>query len=129
MKFLVLMMSFWATNLAPIDLKTANLSPITKAISEGDATTLGAFFDETVDLTVLNKQDFLNKNRAVETVRQFFQNNKPKAFNAIHQSTSKGANSQYTLGDLTTATGSYRVYLYYRVSGDKVIIQEMRIEK
>lgn len=129
MKILMMMMSIWSFNLLPAPMPTTNLSPITKAISEGNATALGAYFDATVDLTVLNKQDFLDKNKATESIRQFFQTNKPKSFNAMHQGTSKGANSQYTLGDLVTTTGSYRVYLYYRVSGDKITIQEMRIEK
>ena len=47
----------------------------------------------------------------------------------VHQGTSKGNASHYTIGDMQTASGNYRVYLYYKSAGDKVLIQEMRIEK
>ncbi|MFM2266718.1 MAG: hypothetical protein RL757_158 [Bacteroidota bacterium] len=128
MKILIVMMSAYVSFFNPAP-PAVNLSPITKALSEGDAAALGSFFDATIDLTVLTKQDLLDKSKATETLRQFFQSNKPKSFNAMHQGTSKGANSQYTLGDLITANGTFRVYLYYRVTGDKILIQEMRIEK
>lgn len=106
-----------------------NLGLISKAISEGDATTLGAYFDNNIDLTILSSQDILPRTKAIDQIAQFFAKNKPKSFNAVHQGSSKGNGSHYTIGDMPTASGTFRVYLYYRASGDKVIIQEMRIEK
>lgn len=106
-----------------------NLSSISKAIGEGDATALGTYFDNNIDLTILTKQDILPRTKAVEQITQFFAKNKPKSFSPVHQGSSKGNGSHYTIGDMSTTAGTFRVYLYYRASGDKAIIQEMRIEK
>lgn len=133
MKTLALMICFFclvSANLPLTNIDTnPNLSLIAKAISDGDATALGTYFDNNIDLTVLDKQDILPRTKAVEQVAQFFAKNKPKSFNAVHQGSSKGNSSHYTIGDMPTTTGNFRVYLYYRASGDKAIIQEMRIEK
>ena len=128
MKALILILSF----VAPFSLSSQlaeNISIITKAIGDGDAATLGNYFDASVELTILDKQDVLDKTQATEAVKSFFSKNKPRSYNMVHQGTSKGNASHYTIGDLQTASGNYRVYLYYKSVGDKVLIQEMRIEK
>lgn len=128
MKTLILILSL----VVPSSLSTPmaeNISIITKALSDGDAATLGNYFDNSVELTVLDKQDVLDKAKATEAVKGFFMKNKPRAYNMVHQGTSKGSSSHYTIGDMQTASGSFRVYLYYKSSGDRILIQEMRIEK
>ena len=128
MKTLILILSFFATSSLPSQ-NLDNMSIISKAISEGDATTLGNYFDANVELTLVDKQDVLDKTQATAAVKDFFAKNKPRAFNPVHQGTSKGNSSHYTIGDMPTASGNFRVYLYYKTSGTNVIIQEMRIEK
>lgn len=109
---------------------TPNISIITKAIGDGDAATLGNYFDSSVELTILKEQDVLDKTKATDAVKNFFMKNKPRAYNMVHQGTSKGSVSHYIIGDMQTASGTYRVYLYYKsAGGDRVLIQEMRIEK
>ncbi len=129
MKTLIFVLSFvfpfsMSNNLTP------NISIITKAIGDGDAATLGSYFDSTLELTILDKQDVLDKIKATEAVKNFFMKNKPRAYNMVHQGTSKGTASHYTIGDMQTANGTFRVYLYYKsVGSDRALIQEMRIEK
>ena len=128
MKALILILSF----VVPFSLSSQlaeNISIITKAIGDGDAATLGNYFDASVELTILDKQDVLDKSQATEALKNFFLKNKPRSYNMVHQGTSKGNASHYTIGDMQTASGNYRVYLYYKSVGDKVLIQEMRIEK
>ncbi len=128
MKALILILSLVAPFSSPSQL-TENISIITKAIGDGDAATLGNYFDASVELTILDKQDVLDKSQATEALKNFFSKNKPRSYNMVHQGTSKGNASHYTIGDMQTVSGNYRVYLYYKSAGDKVLIQEMRIEK
>ncbi len=128
MKALILILSFVAPFSSSSQL-AENISIIAKAIGDGDAATLGNYFDASVELTILDKQDVLDKTQATEALKNFFLKNKPRAYNIVHQGTSKGNASHYTIGDMQTASGNYRVYLYYKSAGDKVLIQEMRIEK
>ena len=115
--------------LMPVAMEQPNLATVTKALSEGDASTLGNYLDNTVELTILASQNVYNKAQATAVLNDFFTKNKPRSFNAVHQGSSKGSASHYTIGDLSSATGNYRVYLYYKSVGDKPVIQEIRIEK
>ena len=113
----------------PATFLMPNMVPVTKALSEGDASTLANYHDESVDITILDKQSVQNKTQATGALRDFFGKNKPRTFNIVHQGSSKGADSHYTIGDLAANSGNFRVYLYYKSAGDKPIIQEIRIEK
>ncbi len=106
-----------------------NLGGISKALSEGDAAALGGYFDQNVELTILDKQDQFDKTQAMQAVKDFFAKNAPKSFNSVHQGAAKGGTGHYIIGDLTAATGNFRVYFYYKAATDKILIQEMRIEK
>ena len=125
MKTLVILFAFFL----PVSAPMPNLAPVTKALSEGDAATLGTYLDNSVDLTLFDKQTVVDKATATTTLRDFFSKNKPKSFNIVHQGSSKGAGSHYTIGDLSVASGNLKVYLYYKAAGDKPVIQEIRIEK
>lgn len=125
MKTLIILFAF----LLPVAAVAPNLAPVTKALSEGDAATLGSYLDNSVDLTLFDKQTVVDKGTATATLREFFSKNKPKSFNTVHQGTSKGADSHYTIGDLSATSGNFRVYLYYVGVGEKPVIKEIRIEK
>ena len=106
-----------------------SIAALNKAMSDGDAVTIGGYFDQTVELTLLDKLNVLDKKAAITALNYFFVKNKPRAFNEVHQGASKGSASHYSIGDLATAPSTYRVYLYYKVVNEKPVIQEMRIEK
>jgi Domain of unknown function (DUF4783) len=125
MKTLVILFAF----LLPVTAITPNLTPVTKALSEGDAATLSNYLDNSVDLTLLDKQTVVDKATATATLRDFFAKNKPKSFNTEHQGSSKGAGSHYTIGSLVATSGNFKVYLYYKSAGEKPVVQEIRIEK
>jgi hypothetical protein len=106
-----------------------SIAALNKAMSDGDAVTIGGYFDQTVELTLLDKLNVLDKKAAITALNYFFVKNKPRAFNEVHQGASKGSASHYSIGDLATVPSTYRVYLYYKVVNEKPVIQEMRIEK
>lgn len=106
-----------------------NFAPIAAALSSGNADALSKFFDSEVEITIFEKADSFRKDGAVTVIRDFFSKNKPKAFSQLHQGASKGKDTQYSIGELATATGNYRIYLYMKVVNDMYIIQEIRIGK
>ncbi|MFN7115520.1 MAG: DUF4783 domain-containing protein [Saprospiraceae bacterium] len=107
----------------------ANLPDITKAISSGDANALGQYFDATVTVAIADQEDIYDKAGAINAVKQFFAKNQPKGFSQVHQGASKGADSQYVIGNLNTSGGTYRAYIYVKTSGGKTLIQELRFDK
>ncbi|MBX2893531.1 MAG: DUF4783 domain-containing protein [Saprospiraceae bacterium] len=107
----------------------ANLEAITSALNTGDADALSKFFSANVEISIQDKEQVYAKAKALEVVRNFFDANKPKAFSQMHKGTSRENSDQYCIGNLSSANGNYRVYLYLKVSGSNLSIQEMRFDK
>jgi len=107
----------------------SSMNAISKAISAGDAEQLSKYFDSNVEVAVLDNEDVYDVSGAKKVISDFFTENKPKSFNAIHQGTSKGKDSQYVIGNLVAGGTSYRVYLYMKVNGSSYLIQELRFDE
>jgi Domain of unknown function (DUF4783) len=128
MKYLLFVL-FLAPSIAFVNVEELNLDAITKAISSGNADALGQYFDASVEIAVMDKEETYAKAEAVKVVKDFFTKNKPSSFKQVHQGASKGQDSQYCIGNMTAASGTYRVYIYLKVSGSKQVIQELRFDK
>jgi hypothetical protein len=109
-------------------MPTNTLESITTAIQAGNAKQLAQFFDNNVDITVYNKEEMYSRTQAELVIKDFFAKNPPSSFKIIH----KGASSQgseYAIGTLVTAVGSFRTYIYIKQKGSSYLIQEIRFEK
>lgn len=104
------------------------MGQITKALSAGDIETLGNYFDESIELSILEEEGIYNKAQALQKVRRFLTQNKVSSFAEVHQGATRSTASQYVIGNLSTSGGTYRVYLYLTNSGGKMIIQEFRLD-
>ena len=129
MKTLLLVLFFSPFNQVQDVNPPANLASISKAISDGDATTLSKYFDSMVEIAILDDEDMYSKSDAKSKVSSFFAKAKPKSYSQVHKGNSKGNNSQYCIGNLATTGGDYRVYIYLKVKGANTVIQEMRFDK
>lgn len=106
-----------------------NLNEISKALSNGNANELARYFDESVEIAIMDEENTYNKEEAKEIVSSFFTKYKPSSYSQVHQGVSKGKDSQYTIGDLKANGETFRVYVYMKVTGGKYIIQELRFDK
>ncbi|MDP4712209.1 MAG: DUF4783 domain-containing protein [Saprospiraceae bacterium] len=107
---------------------TYDLQAITKAIGAGDAKTLGSYFDAELTVSLPEKEGIYAREEAIPLVAGFFAAHPPQGFVQVHEGASKEGNARYCIGDLKTASGNYRVYLYMKVTGDKTLIQELRFD-
>ena len=101
-------------------------SGIDAALNKGNAAELGVFFAEKVDVSILENDTYVPSGDAVQQLSGFFSQNAVKSYKRIHLTTPADGRSSYSLGDLSTSTGNYRIYLYYDA---KQKISEIRIEK
>ena len=106
-----------------------SFNPIATAMSTGNADALSKYFDSDVEISIADKEEIYEKDKAKTVLVDFFGKNKPKSFSQVHQGASKGKDTQYCIGEMPTAGGSYRVYLYMKIAGDQYVIQEMRFDK
>ena len=102
---------------------------IFQALASGDADALGLYFDQQIEVVLTNKEGRMAKTEAIQAVKTFFAQNKPSGFSNMHQGDSKNSGAKYAIGNLTTASGTYRVYVYMKYNGATPVIQEIRIDK
>lgn len=106
-----------------------SLESITSALNAGDADALSKYFSPNVEISIQDDEQVYAKAKATEVVRNFFNANKPKSFSQMHKGTSRENSDQYCIGNLSAANGNYRVYLYLKVGGPNLSIQEIRFDK
>jgi hypothetical protein len=99
---------------------------IDAALNRGNAADVGVFFAGKVDVSILNQDHSGSAVEAVRSLADFFSKNTVKSYKRAHLTDPADGRAGYSLGDLSTSTGDYRIYLYY--TPDKKI-SEIRIEK
>ncbi len=100
---------------------------IKQSFKTGDSKTLSGYFNQNVEMVVLENDNVYSKAQAQQIVNKFFSDNAPEDFNIIHQGGKEGA--QYVIGNLTTKGGSFRVYFLLKKNAGKDYIHQLRIEK
>lgn len=100
---------------------------IITSIKTGNSAKLSSFFNENVELVVLENENVLSKSHAQQVVSEFFKKNTPQKFSIIHQG-GKG-DSNYAIGNLETINGKFRVYFLIKTINQVSFIHQLRIEK
>jgi hypothetical protein len=93
----------------------------------GNANTLSDYFNQNIEMVVLEHDDVYSKAQAQQIVSNFFSQNKTQEFSIIHQGGKEGA--RYAIGNLKTNNGTFRVYFLLKNAGNKAYIHQLRIEK
>jgi len=99
---------------------------ISLAFKAGNATELSKYLNSTVELLLLDKEDFYKKNVAETILKDFFVSYPPKDFIIRHQGANNDA--QYAIGILKTERGDFRVYFLLKKVGPDLLIHTIRIE-
>jgi len=108
---------------------TGDMDAIVKAIANGQVGILEQYLDSTVEVSLPDKEDIVEKEEAISLLKAFFEKNAPRGFGEIHQGASRGNDSIYYIGNLLTNSGNYRMYLFIHLNNGRPIIQEIRINK
>ena len=99
---------------------------ISIAIRAGNAAELSKYLNSTVEILLLQKEDFYRKNVAETILRDFFNEYKTRSFTIRHQGARNDA--QYAIGNLRTEKGDFRVYFLLKTVGREQLIHQIRIE-
>ena len=99
---------------------------ISIAIKAGNASELSKYMNSTVELLLLDKEDFYKKNVAETILKDFFNEYQTKDFIIRHQGAKNDA--QYAIGNLKTEKGSFRVYFLLKKVDQELLIHQIRIE-
>ena len=122
------LMGLIMTVLTSVSYLSNDLERIGLAIQTGNSKELSKYFDNTVEITIFEKEEMYSKAQAEMVLKDFFSKNKPASFKIIHNGTS-GQGSQYGIGTLITDKGSFRTYIYLKQKGTTPFIEELRFER
>jgi hypothetical protein len=101
-------------------------SGISVAFKTGNAAELSKYMNSTIELLLLNKEDFYKKNAAETILKDFFAEYQAKDFTIRHQGANNDA--QYAIGNLKTTKGEFRVYFLLKKVDQDLLIHLIRIE-
>jgi hypothetical protein len=99
---------------------------ISIAIKAGNASELSKYMNSTIELLLLDKEDFYKKNVAETILKDFFTEYQTKDFIILHQGAKNDA--QYAIGNLKTEKGDFRVYFLLKKVDQELLIHQIRIE-
>ena len=99
---------------------------ISIAIKAGNAAEMAKYMNSTVELLLLDKEDFYKKNVAEAILKDFFKTYQTKDFIIRHQGAKNEA--QYAIGNLKTESGDFRVYFLLKKVDQELLIHTIRIE-
>jgi hypothetical protein len=109
-----------------LNIHAADISPVVNAFKTGNASSLAAYFNSEVDMSIGGTASKCNAAKAVETLNGFFSANKPAGFTVAHNADKK--DSGFIVGKLSVGKKEFRVNISYSIDGNKIIIQSIRIE-
>lgn len=124
MFFILLLSGFM---ILPTPMQAQIPDEIITSLKNGDSKTLSEYFNQNVELVVLENDNVYSKAQAQQIVSKFFSSNTPESFNVIHQGGKEGA--KYVIGNLKTNNGSFRIYFLLKSNDEKNYIHQLRIEK
>jgi hypothetical protein len=97
------------------------------SLKTGNAKVLSGYFNQNIELVVLDSDNVYSKAQAQLIVDNFFKDYTPVNFKVIHQGGREGA--KYVIGNLKTEKGEFRVYFLLKQNKEKNYIHQLRIEK
>ena len=99
---------------------------ISLSFKTGNTAELAKYMNSTVELLLLDKEDFYKKAVAETILKDFFSQYQAKDFIVRHQGARNDA--QYAIGNLSTEKGNFRVYFLLKKVGNNLLIHQIRIE-
>lgn len=100
-------------------------------LESGNAKVLAKYFNQNVELVVIDNDNVYSKAQAQQIVGNFFDQYTPdaeKGFIIIHESGKEGAKS--VIGSIETTKGEiFRIYFLLKKNNEKDYIHQLRIEK
>ena len=98
-----------------------------KAFNTGNSEQLAGYFGENIELMLLDKGDVYSKAQAQLIISNFFNTHIPQSF--IIESESSDENTYYAVALLETPKNNFRIFIAYRGSKKKLIINQLVISE
>ncbi len=102
------------------------IDEVINALRSGNASELGRYIEDNVQISLPDKSDSYNKAQAINILQSFFANNGVRSFEVKHSGDNAG--SQFCIGVLQTKSGSYRTTIFMKIANGKQVLKEIRFQ-
>ena len=110
-------------------VKAQALEDVVNYVRNGDIGSMAKSFDDIITITMNSNQSAYSKSQAEMVLKDFFSKNLVKEFVVIQNGTAPNKNSRYAIGNLTTSTGSFQLYILLKLKDNAFVLHEIRFEK
>ena len=114
-------------NLQGFAQSTSIPGDLSLAFKTGNVDKISEYLNSTVELVILDNEDFYSKKVAESILKDFFDSHQVNEFTIKHQGGQNNAN--FAIGTLKTNDGVFRVYFLLKKVDSKSLIHQLRIEK
>ena len=104
----------------------SGLEDVINALRSGNATEVGKYVDENVELSLPDKSDNYSKAQAIMILRDFFANNAVTSFETKHTGDNNG--NQFCIGTLHTKSGDYRTTVFMKTRNGRQSVKEIKFQ-
>jgi Na+-transporting NADH:ubiquinone oxidoreductase subunit NqrC len=101
---------------------------INNFIQQGKSNELSSYFDEKIELKVVDKENLFSKSQAEKIIEEFFRQFPPDDFTEIKNNTLKQA-KQFVSGRYTSGKFKFKISYLLKKENNNFLITQLRIEK
>ncbi len=124
----ILRISLFALILLPLSVWADGFDDLMLAMKNGQAAGITKFFNNNVELTLLDNEGIYSKLQAEQMLKNFFIQHPPKTVNIQHRgSSAQGA--KYAIAIYEATNGKFRTYIFMKDNGNGLQVNEFRIER
>ena len=102
------------------------IDDVISALRVGNATEVGKYIDENVELSLPDKSDNYSKAQAIMILKDFFANNVVSGFETKHTGDNSG--NQFCIGTLYTKSGDYRTTVFMKTRNGRQSVKEIKFQ-
>lgn len=95
-----------------------NISSYFKDIANKDLSQITTKFSDDMEVCVNDTQEFMDKGDAIAAIQSFLEEVEPISGSELHKGSSKNNKTQYRVGQLKSAKGNFRVFIYLEGAKD-----------
>lgn len=107
-----------------------NLQPVIQSFKTFDVEKISAYFDDNVEVSILEDSILANKLQAKLRLKQFFKEQSVKSLKVVHQIQSKNGCSGSFIANMNSPNKRYRLFVLITVAENKkLLIQEINIRE
>ncbi len=107
-----LFLSILLSSIFLVSGQAQNVSSYFADLGNSDWKTMALKFSSEMEVCVNDSQEFMTKAEAVQAIKGFLSDIKPISGSELHKGSSKSKSTQYRVGQLKTAKGNFRVFIY-----------------